>query len=335
MYGIVYGIIAVLLFAAVVAACIYLTRPDLPAGVSGAAGRLQANEVYVAAKSSGRIAELLVAEGAIVEAGQVVARMDTTALDAQLNKALAQILEADNNRRAAQSQVAARRAEARLAAQQERPSLELAAQDGVDLREEEVDTASILASRARVTRAEAEAARTRSAVETARATADRLRAQIADAVLVAPIRGRVQARLAEPGDALAGGDHVFSLLDLSDVYMNVFLPEAITGKLRMGMEARIALESAPDRAIPAFVSYVSPIAQASPKAPAAAKQRQDRMFRVKLQAPRERVREYEQPAAAGQRGVGYVRFDETTAWPARLEDRGAPSGGLWRTAAHR
>src|SRR5688572_29374469 len=64
-----YGVIAAVVIAVGVGAYLYLSRPDLPPGFAGGNGRLEANEVYVASKYSGRIAEVLANEGDTVEAG--------------------------------------------------------------------------------------------------------------------------------------------------------------------------------------------------------------------------------------------------------------------------
>ena len=69
-------------------------------------GRIEAVEVDVAAKLAGRVAEILVNEGDFVKAGQVIARMDTRAIDAQLAQARAQV---------AQAEALVREQEARLA----------------------------------------------------------------------------------------------------------------------------------------------------------------------------------------------------------------------------
>src|SRR3954468_1494363 len=77
-----------------VTAWMILSKPALPLGFAGGNGRLEANQLYVAAKYPGRIKEILFKEGDTVEAGQIVARMDTSALDAQLREAQAQIVAA-------------------------------------------------------------------------------------------------------------------------------------------------------------------------------------------------------------------------------------------------
>ena len=91
-----------------------------------------------------------------------------------------------------------------------------------------------------------------------------LEAEKKDSVLVAPIRARVETRLAEPGEVLPAGGRVYSLLDLSDVYMYIFLPAATAGKLSIGSEARIVLYAAPDFPIRTTVSFVSPASAPAP-----------------------------------------------------------------------
>src|SRR5262245_33636906 len=105
----------IILLVAVVAigggiAWFILSRPKLPAGFAAGNGRLEANEVYIAAKYPGRIAEVLFNEGDMVEAGQVVARMDTTPLEAELAQAEAQIAEAQRGRDVALADVGVKRA---------------------------------------------------------------------------------------------------------------------------------------------------------------------------------------------------------------------------------
>src|SRR3954454_15857609 len=88
-----------------------LSKPSLPAGFAAGNGRLEANELFVAAKYAGRVKEVLVNEGDTVEAGQVVARMDTEALEAQLRQAMAQMNEARQAERVARADVATKAAQ--------------------------------------------------------------------------------------------------------------------------------------------------------------------------------------------------------------------------------
>jgi HlyD family secretion protein len=329
------NIIFILLGAAVIAAAIYawtiLRTPALPAGFAQGNGRLEATQVYVSTKYPGRIAEVLVNEGDTVEAGQVVARMDTTALEAQLREAEAQIRSARDARNVALAQVAVKRADYNYAAQQDVRSRELVPRGAVSQREAEIDHAASLSARAQLQGAQAQAVQTVSQIDAASATADRLRAEIADSVLRAPIRARVERRLAEPGEVLGAGGRVYSVADLSDVYMYVYLPESVTGKVPLGSEARIVLDAAPQYPIRAFVSYVSPMAQFTPKTVETAEERHNLTFRVKLQISKERLRQFEPLVKTGLPGVGYVRWDGEKQWPAQLQPKATVPQNLWKS----
>jgi HlyD family secretion protein len=334
-----------------------LSGPSLPPGIAAGNGRLEANEIYVAAKFPGRIAEVLVDEGDVVQAGQVVARMDTEELEARLRQAEARIREAEDARAAAlanvetrrasisgrSAEIAARQAEHVYARQQYARSRQLVPTGAVSEQEAQLDNSRMLSTRAdlagsqaqlsgarqELVAAQAEAVRATSTIAAARAEADRIRAEIRDSVLTAPIRGRVESRLAEPGEVLAAGGRVFSVVDLSDVYMYVFLPERVTGRIAIGSEARIVLDAAPQYPIRATVSFISPTAQFTPKTVETQEERHNLTFRVKLQIPRERLARYENLVRVGIPGMGYVRYDESAVWPAELQPPARIPENLW------
>src|ERR1700741_476058 len=83
----------------------YLSKPKLPPGFASGNGRLEATQVDIAAKYAGRLKTVDANEGDTVEAGQVVATIDTEPLEAQLRASQANIREAQDNLRTAQAQV--------------------------------------------------------------------------------------------------------------------------------------------------------------------------------------------------------------------------------------
>ena len=91
------------------------------------------------------------------------------------------------------------------------------------------------------------------------------KANIADSTLTAPINGRILYRLAEPGEVLGSGGKVLSLLDLTDVYMSIYLPTAQAGKVTIGSQARIVIDAVAEYTLPAKVTFVSAQAQFTPK----------------------------------------------------------------------
>jgi HlyD family secretion protein len=309
------------------------TAPALPPGIAGGNGRLEANQLYVATKYPGRIAEILFNEGDAVESGQVVARMDTSALDAQLREAQAEIRAAQDRRNTALAQVDVKKADFDYAQKQSERSKQLVTTGAISEQEAEVDAAHAAASRAELVGAQAEATRALSSIAAATATADRLRAEIKDAVLVSPLRSRVETRLAEPGEVLGQGGRVFTINDLSDVYMYVFLPNEVAGKVPLGSEARIVLDAYPSYPIRATVSFISPMAQFTPKAVETAEERYNLTFRIKLQLDKDRLREYEPFVKSGLPGMGYVRTDPSIDWPQNLQVKPIPDNLLNATGA--
>jgi HlyD family secretion protein len=310
------------------AAWFVFRKPGLPPGFAGANGRLEAKQVDIATKYQGRIKDVLADEGDTVDAGQVVAKMDTEPLEAQLRSDEAKVKEAQDNRRTALAEVAAKQAEFTYSDKQYRRSKELVVRGAVSEQEADVDRAHMEVTRAALLGSQAQAVRTQSAIDAATADAERVKAEIEDSVLKAPIRGRVQNRLAEPGEVLPAGGKVLALVDLSDVYMYVFLPELVAGKVALGSEGRIVLDAASEYPIKAVVSFVSPQAQFTPKTVETAEERHNLTFRVKLQLDKDRLRQYEPFVKVGIPGMGYVRLDGTAEWPEILQVKQVPEQ-LW------
>jgi HlyD family secretion protein len=321
--------VAVVAVGGGIIAWLILSKQALPPGFAASNGRLEAKEVDVATKYQGRIAEVLADEGNTVDAGQIVARMDTQPLEAQLRNAEANIRQEEDNRRTAQADVVVKQAEFAYSTKQYNRSKELVGRGAVSEQERDVDLAHMQASRAALLGAQAQALRTQSAIDAATAESERLKAEIEDSTLKAPVRGRVQTRLAEPGEVLPAGGKVLALVDLSDVYMYLFLPEPIAGKVALGSPARIVLDAAPEYPIRAVVSYVSPQAQFTPKSVETAEERHNLTFRVKLQLDKTRLRQFEPYVKVGIPGMGYVRFDNNAHWPPMLEVKSVAPNQLW------
>jgi HlyD family secretion protein len=327
---IILAIVAVVIIGGGAAAWLILSKPALPPGFAGGNGRLEATEIYVSTKYPGRIKDVLVNEGDTVQPGQVVARMDTEALEAQLREAEAKTQEAQDGRTVAQANVAVKKAAFDYADKDYLRSEQLVGKGAVSQQEAEIDKAKMLASKAELAGAQTQVTQALSTIDAAKADADRLRAEIKDAVLVSPIRARVETRLAEPGEVLPQGGRVYSLNDLSDVYMYVYLPESVTGKVPLGSEARIVLDAAPQYPIRTYVSFVSPMAQFTPKTVETAEERHNLTFRVKLQLDKNRLREWEPLVKVGLPGMGYVRWITDAQWPDKLQPKAAVPGNLWQ-----
>lgn len=344
--------------AAVVAVALFfgwkfLQPEDLPPGFASSNGRIEAVEIDVATKTAGRLRELMVGEGDFVESGQVLARMDTAVLEAQLREARADLQRAEigvetaltlvtqreAERDAAQAAIAQREAELNAAAQRLGRTENLTSSGTTSLQKRDDDRAQYLGAKAAVSSAQANLAAANAAignaqsqviaaraqVESGRATLQRIQADIDDATLRAPRDGRVQYRVAQPGEVLAAGGIVLNLVDLSDVYMTFFLGTAQAGRVAIGAEARIVLDAAPQYVIPAAITFVADVAQFTPKSVETAEERQKLTFRIKAAIPPELLRKHIRAVKTGLPGMAYVRLDPNIPWPADLRER-LPNG---------
>jgi HlyD family secretion protein len=293
-------------------------QSDLPVGFTQANGRIEAERVDVALKFGGRIVEVLVDEGQMVAAGGVIARIDSTELQAQIRAAEAQTRQAHQELAQAKALVAQREGELSLAKAELKRTETLvgrgyATGETLDRRRSLEITAVAALNTANAQVASAEAS-----IEASMASVAALQANLADYTLVAPRGGRVQYRLAEPGEILPAGGKVVSLLDLSDVYMNVYLPTDDAGRLHFGAEARLILDAAPQYVIPATVNFVASEAQFTPKYVETHSEREKLMFRVQLQIPEQVLIKYQDVVKTGVPGIAIVRVSSTAVWPEQL-----------------
>ena len=180
--------------------------------------------------------------------------------------------------------------------------------------------AQIAATEAAIGAAKSQVVAAQSSVVAAKATIERIDADLNDSVLKAPRDGRVQYRVAQPGEVLSAGGRVLNIVDLADVYMTFFLPTEQAGRVALGADARITLDAAPRYVIPAKISLVADVAQFTPKTVETAVEREKLMFRIKARIGPELLRKYIQQVKTGLPGVAYVRLDPKASWPARLQD---------------
>ena len=327
----------------------FLRPSKLPDGFASSNGRIEAVEIDIATKTAGRLKEVLVNEGDFVTAGQILARMDTDVLKAELHEAEAELRRAkstvenslsvvkqrESEKAAGESLVAQREAELD-GAKRNRDRAEstyLRGAGSVEARDNaRVDffsadaalkaaKANVAASDAAISTAKSQVIQAEAAVDAAKARIERLQVDIEDCLLKAPRDGRVQYRIAQPGEVLSAGGKVLNMVDLGDVYMTFFLPTAEAGLVRMGTEVHLVMDAAPQYVIPARVSYVADVAQFTPKTVETAEERQKLMFRVKAQIDPDLLKKYIKSVKTGLPGVAYVQLNPQAEWPADIRVR--------------
>lgn len=341
------GAIILIVAAAGYYAWIKIHAPSLPDGFAASNGRIEAVEIDISTKTAGRLQDLLVREGDFVTAGQTLAQMDTVQLEARKRQAEAQLRRAQISIDTAHSLVAQRQAEktsAMAVIEQRKAQLDSASKtnarnrqllssntvsqqivDDSEANEQAAKAtlasaqAALAASDAAINAAKAQVVDAEAAVDAAKAEIESIEADISDSTLKAPRDGRIQYRIAQPGEVLAAGGRVLNLVDLGDVYMTFFLPTEQAGRTSMGSDVRLVLDAAPQYTIPAKVSFVADVAQFTPKTVETEEERQKLTFRVRAQIPQELLKKYIQYVKTGLPGMAYVRLDPQAQWPDNLE----------------
>jgi HlyD family secretion protein len=292
----------------------------LPEGIASGNGRLEGKLVDVSAKEPLRVKEILVDEGALVKPGQVLARLDTITLESQLAEANAAIQAAEEKLAGARAGIVKSKSEIDLAGVEATRSKRLVEQGAGSQRELDVRKTKVETTKAGLSESQAMLQTATQNVEVAKANAATIQTRIDDATLRSPVTGRVLYRLAEVGEVLPPGGKALTLVNLDDIYMEIFLPSEQAAAVKVGAESRVTVDYLPKRAVAGQVSFVSPEAQFTPKQVETKSEREKLMFRVKIQLPKEIIGQYIERIKTGVRGVGYVKVKDSAVWPARLQN---------------
>jgi len=274
-------------------------------GTIRASGHIEATEVRLAAKVGGRLLEAPLEEGDPITAGRLVARFETVdaehrlaqaranveAADAQLRLLLAgsraeDLRRAEDQMAQAQAELdAARRDFERLSGLADRGSATEKSRDDAATRQEVAERA-VAAARAQLDklvagprRQEIEAARAQRA--SAEAMVAAVEQQITDATVLAPTDGVVTTRVAEPGEVLPPGATIAVLTDLARPWLTVWIDEPSLSHIGLGQGVNVSIDGS-DRIFEGTVTFISPVAEFTPKNVQTPDERAKLVFRVKV-----------------------------------------------------
>jgi HlyD family secretion protein len=252
-------------------------------------GNIDIRQVELAFNASGRVDQVLVQEGDRVSKGQVLARLDTERLRLGLSQAVAQsyvqrntLLKLKAGSRPDEIKQAAAQRDAAKAAVQDARQIYKRQQDLVArhfVSQQQADSAknSLDAAQERLNAAEAaynltvlgprkeDISGAQAALSAQDAAVAGLKHDIAEGELHAPDNGVIENRILEPGDMASPQKSVFSLALTDPVWARVYLPESALGRVPAGAHATVTTDSHPDKNYPAWVGYVSPVAEFTPK----------------------------------------------------------------------
>ncbi|MDE0395095.1 MAG: HlyD family efflux transporter periplasmic adaptor subunit [Gammaproteobacteria bacterium] len=302
----------VILLAATAAGVWYLrgTQDDATSELR-ASGTVEATDADLGFQAAGRVREVRVAEGATVEEGSELARLDARELEAALDAAQAQLAAAEARLEelslgARPQELATAEAAMRSAATQADEAarqLERAQilHDGGAISRQDLDQAETRVELARAGRDQAEQALAlvregpraeqvavqRALVEQAEANVVRVSAALANTVVHAPFPGIVTVRHREPGEAVAPGMPVLTVLDPEDRWVRIYVPGDEIGRVRLGMPAEIVSDTYPDRAYPGEVVFIADEAEFTPRNVQTAEDRTRLVYAVRVRITRD------------------------------------------------
>jgi HlyD family secretion protein len=297
----------------------------LPPSIAWGNGRLEADEIDIDTKFAGRILTLFADEGDLVRGGQVVAVMDTRDLQATLKKDQDLVRQVHRSLDEAKATLLQQQTQVKFS-QQELDRTSALVPKGfatVELLDQQTELRNAaIAAESGATQRVAEA---QHALDAATHDVELYRVDIVDNALTAPRDGPIEYRVANIGEVLPAGGKVFTMLDASYVYMDIYLPTAEAGRVRIGSDARIVLDAYPSHVIPAKVVFIASEAQFTPKTVETKDERDKLMFRIRVRIDPGRLKGHQAMVRSGLPGIAYIRTDPAVAWPPGLQPSAPPS----------
>jgi HlyD family secretion protein len=116
----------------------------------------------------------------------------------------------------------------------------------------------------------------------AQAAVSALDAQIAKMTLRAPLDGVVTSRSVHTGEAAVPGATLLTIANLDEVTLTIYVPEDELGRVYLGQEVEVQVDSFPGRPFPGTVSHISQRAEFTPKNVQTEEERVNMVFAVKV-----------------------------------------------------
>lgn len=255
-------------------------------------GTIEARFVEVGSLLGGRVAQVDVAEGARVAKGQPIVTFETDLIDLQLRQQEAKVSEANANltktlRGPRSEDVARARAEAENA-EKERQRQKALVDQGI-IGQQQYDAAATQARTSLETFREKQRGSRPEEIDAARASMQReegqlayLRRQRQEAVVLSPADGVIESIDLRPGDLVGANQPVARILEPSQIWVRVYVPEPQLGRVRVGEGAAIRVDTFPGRDFPGRVVEIRTQAEYTPRNVQTLDQRMDSVFGVKV-----------------------------------------------------
>jgi HlyD family secretion protein len=252
-------------------------------------GNIDIRKADLAFNEQERIAQVLVEEGDRVTTGQVLARLQTNRLEAQIRETEAKIaaqqevvkrFEAGTRPQEieqARAEVAAVKATVRNsmlnferisktsgAGATSRQALDNARAQ-FDVNEAQLKVKEKALNLALEGPRKEDIAAAKNTLEALKASLYLLEIRLSDMTLISPATGIIQNRILEPGEMASPNQPVFTLALTDPKWVRAYVPEPDLGRIKLGMKAKISSDSFPDQSFEGWIGFISPVAEFTPK----------------------------------------------------------------------
>ena len=124
-----------------------------------------------------------------------------------------------------------------------------------------------------------------SALEVASAALNTVLIQIGNATITAPIKGVVLVKAIEKGELATAGTAIVTMADLTKVKLTVYLGERHIGRVKLGEDVSISVDSYPEEKFSGKIVYISDKAEFTPKSIQTKEERVTQVFAIKIEIP--------------------------------------------------
>ncbi len=218
-------------------------------------GNIEATDIHLSFRVSGKIKELLTDEGGLIEIGEVLARLDTDELIKIRDEAAASL-------RAAEFQLELDKADYERA-------------------ENLFNAGSISAQKRDLAKTKADADKAN--VDALKASLDLANTRLGFADLVSPIDGFVLVKSAEASEVIQPGSTVFTVANLEDIWLTAYINETDLGRVKLNQSVEVKTDTYPNKIYKGRISFISQEAEFTPKQIQTTEERVKLVYRIKIQ----------------------------------------------------
>jgi HlyD family secretion protein len=270
-------------------------------------GIIEVTQVDAAFEVPGRLAERFVDEGAMIDGGEPIARLDDREYRLQVDRSLAakaaaearyqMVLQGARAQEVDQALAALEAAESSLHLQQLEYERVAKLKTGGIVSQNELDQAASNLTNAHKAQERAaaqlgmlregsrteEIAEARAKLSQAQAELDLAELNLTHCKLFAPMAGRVLSKSREPGEMVQPGTPIVTIGDLARPWVNLYIGERDLGRVHLGMRAEVTVDSFPKDPFPGTVTFVADRAEFTPKNIQTPDERVKLVYRVKVE----------------------------------------------------